>query len=135
MGLGLNYYHKMENDTAIVHFEKAFLLSQDLGDIEDMGESLFDIAEAYLEQSKYTLAMTNYYGALQSLQRLATNRKHTGATLGWGLCRSNVEIMPMPLFAMKSPPDCRGYRHEAPGCLCSITLGLSVIVKAISARQ
>jgi len=85
LGLGLNYYHKMENDTAIVHFEKAFLLSQDLGDIYNMGESLFDIAEAYLEQSKYTLAMTNYYGALQKFAEIGNQSETYWCYIGMGI--------------------------------------------------
>jgi tetratricopeptide (TPR) repeat protein len=65
IGLGLIHYQRVEYEVAMQHFEMAYQMAEELNEHYYLGECLFNFAEVYLEQSKYTLAMTRYFEALQ----------------------------------------------------------------------
>ena len=73
LGLGLLYYQKMDYTTAMQHYELAYKSAQILGQPFYLGECLFNFAEVHLEQSRYSLAMTRYFEAMQ--EYVASNDK------------------------------------------------------------
>jgi len=85
LGLGLIYYQQVDYKLAMNHFEKAFGLAKTINEHYYLGECLFNFAEVFLEQSKYSLAMTRYSEALMEYLASENNIGIYWSYLGMGV--------------------------------------------------
>lgn len=94
IGLGLHFYQNVDYETAIQHFESAYELAKELNEPYYIGECLFNFAEVYLEQSKYSLAMTRYFEALQQYQKSGSDDGAYWSYLGMGIIQKQCGNFP-----------------------------------------
>jgi len=85
LGLGLYYYQNVDYQTAMQHFESAYEQAKELNEPYYLGECLFNFGEVFLEQSKYSLAMTRYFEALQQYQKSGSDDGAYWSYLGMGI--------------------------------------------------
>jgi tetratricopeptide (TPR) repeat protein len=69
LNTGLHYYQNIEYDKTLEHYNTAYRWAKEINEPFYLAECLFNFAELDIEQSKYSLAMTHYFGALQEYQR------------------------------------------------------------------
>ncbi len=66
---GLHYYQIVDYDKTLEHYNTAYRWAKEINEPFYLAECLFNFAEVDLEQSKYSQAMTHYFGALQEYQQ------------------------------------------------------------------
>ncbi len=84
-GLGLLFYRQVNYNAAIKCFDAAYDIAKELNDPVSKADCLFNYAEVFLEQSKYTEAMTYYYGALQQYQEISNENGAYWCYVGMGI--------------------------------------------------
>jgi tetratricopeptide (TPR) repeat protein len=94
LGLGLIYYRKLAYDKALLCFESGYKKAEDLNDPYFLGECLFNYAETYLEQSRYKLAMTNYFDALQKYTEINDKSGIYWCYIGMGIVQKQCGNYP-----------------------------------------
>lgn len=80
-------YQRLEYETALTYYTEAYALAQELNDHYYIGECLFNFAEVYLEQSRYTDAMTYYYKAIQEYNNAGEKNGIFWSYLGMGIAQ------------------------------------------------
>jgi tetratricopeptide (TPR) repeat protein len=89
LGIGLVYYRQLNYQTALQHYNSAFKLAKELYDNYYIGQCLFNYAEVDLEQSKYSLAMSNYFNALQEFIAINDQADIYWCYIGMGIVQKN----------------------------------------------
>ena len=87
LSVALICYKKLDYETVLQYYQKAYTLSKELNNSYYIGECLFNFAEVYLEQSKYTEAMTNYYKAIQEYTKAGERTGIFWSYLGMGIAQ------------------------------------------------
>jgi tetratricopeptide (TPR) repeat protein len=85
LGLGQVLYNRMEYSRALDLFNKALKESEILGDVKFQAESNFNIAEVYLEQSRFSSAMEYYSLSLSGYKKVNDNVDQFWCYTGMGI--------------------------------------------------
>lgn len=118
-GLGLIRYGRMEYQEAMTQFRLALAESMQMGDLSLTAESHFNIAEVYLEQSRFADAMEYYNLSLNGYRQLNDVHNqfwcYTGMGIVQKLCGNYADAVSFYKMALEKATE-KGLPYEEAIC-------------------